>query len=124
MKKYFIIILIICSLAINLLPMAVYAQQEALDGINMLKNFIGLPSGDIRVIMSALINQAISLMGIVFVVIILYAGFLYLFSMGDDEKIQKAKSTIFGGIIGLVIIFTSYSIASFVINSIREATMQ
>ena len=122
MKKFYPIILILICLILNLFPQVVFAQREVVDGLVIIKEPLGMPSGDIRVMMSAIINQVIAYMGIVFVVIILYAGFLYLFSMGDEVKTKKARDTITGGIIGLVLIFTSYSIASFVISSIQEAT--
>mgnify|MGYP001589838599 FL=1 len=62
------------------------------------------------------------LLGIVAVVIILAGGFLWMTAGGNEEKVEKAKSLIFSGIIGLAIILTSFAIARFVISSLTSAT--
>ena len=52
----------------------------------------------------------------------LYAGFLWLTSAGSEEKVGQAKKIITSAIIGLVIIFISYAIATFVITQLIKAT--
>ena len=124
MKKYLTIILVIICLAVNLLPLAVLAQQEVLDGLIIIDEPLGMPSGDLRVVFSKIINQLMGFVGILFVLIVIAGGFFYMMSMGDEIATTRAKNTITQGIIGLVIIFCSYSIANFLINSIRDASMQ
>jgi hypothetical protein len=124
MKKYLVIFLFLSFLVLNLLPVAALAQNEILDGLIMIKIPLGLPSGDLRIVISNIINAFLGFVGILFTLIVLYAGFLYLFSMGDDTQTLKAKNTLTQGVIGLVIIFCSYSFVNFLINSIREASMQ
>lgn len=124
MKKYISIILFIICLGMTFLPLAALAQNEVRDGLIIIKLPLGMTDVDLRVVLSRLVNQAMGLIGIVFVCIVIFSGFLYMMSMGDADKAKKAKNTISQGIIGLVIIFTSYSIANFLINSIRDASMQ
>ena len=82
----------------------------------------GLGTEDIRVTVAKLIRVALGLLGIIAVLIVLYAGFVWMTSGGVPEKIDKAKKTLIAGFIGLVIIMSSYAIASFVINALLEAT--
>ncbi|MCX6744287.1 MAG: TrbC/VirB2 family protein [Candidatus Parcubacteria bacterium] len=124
MKKYIVILLLLTCLGLNLLPLAAFAQNEIQDGLIIINAPLGMPSGDLRVVISKIINQLMGFIGIAFVLIIIAGGFLYMFSMGDEVAAQRAKDTITQGIIGLVIIFCSYSIANFVINSIKDASMQ
>lgn len=72
-------------------------------------------------IIGKLIRAALGLLGIVMVVLMLYAGFMWMTAMGNAEKVEKAKSTITRAIIGAVIIFSAYAITDFVINAIVNA---
>lgn len=59
-----------------------------------------------------------ALMGSVFLALIIYGGFLYMTAQGNDEKIKKAKNVITGSIVGIIIIFSAYTIVGFVITNI------
>lgn len=82
----------------------------------------GLSSGNLVDTISSIIRVALGFLGVIAVVIILLGGFKWMTSGGNDEKVKKAKGLIFQGIIGLVIVLSSYAIASFVITSITAAT--
>lgn len=43
-------------------------------------------------------------------------------SGGSEDKVKGAKKLIFSGIIGLVIVLSSFAIAQFVVGSISTAT--
>lgn len=60
--------------------------------------------------------------GIVLVVVIIYGGFLYMTSQGNEEQIGKAKQYLTNGVIGLIILLGTYSATAFVINSLVKAT--
>ncbi|MDD5340925.1 MAG: hypothetical protein PHC97_00635 [Patescibacteria group bacterium] len=70
---------------------------------------------------SLIIKSILTLLGIIFVGLILYGGFIYMTSQGEADKTKKAKSTIMYAVIGLIIVIAAYSIASFVLNSITES---
>ena len=82
----------------------------------------GLGTQDVRQTIGKIINVALSLLGVIVLVIIIYGGFLWMTAGGNDEKVGEAKKWIFGGIIGLVIILSAYAIASFVISNLVTAT--
>lgn len=54
------------------------------------------------------------LLGLIFVILIIYAGFTWMTSQGEKEKISKAKETITNSVIGIIIIIISYSIVVFI----------
>jgi len=69
-----------------------------------------------------LINIALGFLGILSVLIILWGGFGWMTSGGEEAKVKAAKGRIIQGIIGLVIILSSWAIATFVITSLVGAT--
>jgi type IV secretion system pilin len=74
------------------------------------------------VLIGNLVRIAIGLLGIVFLVLTIYAGFLYLTARGEEEKVKHAKETLSRGVIGLLIISAAYAIATFVITALTTAT--
>jgi len=83
---------------------------------------ISLGQADLRVTIAKIINAALSLLGIVAVVVTLIGGFFWMTAGGNDEQIEKAKGWIFSGIIGLAIILSAFAIAQFVISKLGSAT--
>jgi cysteine-rich repeat protein len=97
----------------------VFAQEF---GINEVGNEIGLPAEDPRVVAARIIRVALGFLGIVALAIILYGGFVWMTAGGNEERISKAKKILVNGVIGLVIIIMAFSITSFIINRLLEAT--
>jgi hypothetical protein len=60
------------------------------------------------------INIALGFVGIVFFLLTLYAGYLWMFGGGNEENIAKAKKIFTSSVIGLIIVLTSYSITALV----------
>jgi len=77
---------------------------------------IGTGTADIRVTIARLIRAAFGFLGIIAVLLILYAGFLWMTAAGEVEKVDRAKKTLTSAIIGLVILMSAYGIVSFVIS--------
>lgn len=68
---------------------------------------------DPRTIVAQIIRAALSLFGMVFFVLMIYAGYLWMTAGGNDEQVTKAKSLLFQATIGAAIIFAAYSITTF-----------
>ena len=123
MKKLNIkLILIIFIASFLLLPATALAADEVQDGMDIINQIFGYNGKDIREIAASLINEAIGFVGIIFVGVLIIAGFKYMFSGGEQENMSKARSAIISAIIGVILIFTSYSIVNFVINTVMEAS--
>lgn len=88
----------------------------SVDGKNALGN------KDLRTTIGDLIRVALSLLGVVAVVIILIGGFKWMTAGGNEEKVTEARKLIFSGIIGLAIILSAWAIAIFVIEQLSSAT--
>ncbi len=81
-----------------------------------------LGSRDLRTTATSIINVALSLLGIISVVIILIGGFRWMTAGGNDEKVGEARQWIFSGIIGLAIILSAWAISRFVLDKLVDAT--
>lgn len=78
--------------------------------------------GDITFIVGTIINVALSLIGIIMVVLIIYGGFLWMTARGEEKQVTKAKDVLTAAIIGLIIVLAAYAIARFVIQALVSAT--
>lgn len=70
-------------------------------------------------IVATVIQAFLGLLGIIFVILILTAGYNWMTAAGEEEKINKAKDTIRRAIIGLIIIIAAYSITYFVFSNLE-----
>lgn len=86
------------------------------EGLEIIKEPLGLPSTDVRVIFFRIIRIALGFVGIIMVVLIIYAGFLWMTAGGNDEQVGKAKKIIINAVIGLAIILSAYSIVWFIMR--------
>jgi hypothetical protein len=77
---------------------------------------------DPRDIIVNVIVGILGFLGIIFMVLILSAGFRYMTSMGNEEQTSKAKEQIVSAVIGLVIILAAYILTSFVFSCLVGAT--
>lgn len=69
-------------------------------------------------IIQAVISAFLGLLGIIFLVLIIYAGFNWMTAQGDEEKVTVAKNTLTRAVIGLVIIVAAYAITYFVFSNL------
>ncbi|MDP3900082.1 MAG: LamG-like jellyroll fold domain-containing protein [bacterium] len=82
----------------------------------------GLGVTDPQEIIANIINITLGFLGIIAVGLIIYAGFRWMTSGGDPNKIDTAKRILTAGAIGLVIILSAFGIAQFVIRVLLDST--
>jgi hypothetical protein len=54
--------------------------------------------------------------GIIAVIVVVYGGFRYVVSAGNEQKVATAKDTILYGVIGLVVIIAAQTIVIVILN--------
>jgi len=67
-----------------------------------------------------IIQLALSVLGVLFVVFMIYAGYLWLTAAGNEQKVAKAKRIIFQSIIGLVLVIAAYTITYFIVSTFEN----
>lgn len=91
-------------------------------GLSEVGTATGLGQQDLRVTVGKIIQVFLGVLGVLALGIVLYGGFLYMTSGGSQEKVTTARKWLINGAIGLVIIFSAFSITTFIINKLSEAT--
>lgn len=83
---------------------------------------LGLGTTTLSELIKGIIQVILGFLGVIAVLIILWGGFIWMTAVGEPDKVDKAKKMIYSGIIGLIIIFASYAIASFVFSQLQTIT--
>jgi len=126
LKKFFTL-----ALALTLVvPVLAGASMAKADANSLLfdnkqtdiQSSTGLGNTDPRVMAASIIRILLGFLGIIAVIIILWGGFMWMTSAGNETKIDTAKSMIINGFIGLLIILMAYGIATFIIDKLYSAT--
>jgi cbb3-type cytochrome oxidase subunit 3 len=61
-----------------------------------------------------IVGAILSFIGVIFFILIVYGGFRWMLSEGNDEEVKKAQGIITAAIIGLIIVLGAYAITSFI----------
>lgn len=110
-----------------LIPGKIFAQATtgiggAVKNLEAVGNVTGTVKTELPVLIGKIINTALGLMGIIFVIMVVYAGVLYMTDMGEGKKVDTAKKLLKTSIIGIILIVAAYSISTFIISQISSAT--
>lgn len=95
--------------------------KAANDAINVLEDigskegpYQNVGSTGISIIVGTVIQALLGIIGVVFLVLMLYAGFNWMIARGEEEKVEKAKDTITRALIGLIIVVGAYAIWAYI----------
>ncbi len=69
---------------------------------------------DIRYTIVKIINIALSFLGILCLVLIIFAGFKWMTAGGNEDQVSSAKKILKNAVIGLLIILVSWSVTIFI----------
>lgn len=109
-------------------PDIIPQYQSSGNGGNVLKRMntiagiagfnIGTGSATVPQIVGLIISTIISLTGLIFIVLTVFAGFNWMSSQGNDEKIKKSQDTIKSSVIGLIITLSAWTIWNFIFRNL------
>jgi hypothetical protein len=129
MKKVFKNILASICLAVFLLsPFLVWAGSSATDSlVNVGTGFGNAPYATadrdkLAEIIGIVIQAFLGLLGVLFLVYMLYAGYNWMIAQGDEERVTRAKDTIQRAIIGLIVIIGAYAISYWVFDRLLKSS--
>ena len=66
------------------------------------------------------INVALTMVGLIFLLLMVYSGFLWMTARGEEAQIDKAQKIIKGTIIGLVLVLSAYAITFLITNALNK----
>lgn len=69
-------------------------------------NFLATKTGQI-------IGIILSFVGVVFLILMIYAGILWMTARGNEQQVSKAKDLLINATIGMIIVFSAYALTTF-----------
>ena len=112
------VLAVIAIFALAIVPLTGFAQSDDIFG--------GFEPGDVPQLESEtqtlsdlitkILRVLLSIVGLVAVVFLVWGGFKYMSSQGDEEKTGDAKKTIVNALIGVVIVILAYALVVIVYN--------
>ena len=62
------------------------------------------------------ITTILSLLGVIFLILIVYAGIKWMLAGGNEQQVEGAQNILKRAIIGLIIVLAAYAISYFILN--------
>jgi len=125
-SRHFVAFMLLMSMFVGtrLLAAPTWETQTGFETNGTIKNaFVSSGEGqNIGQVIGNVINIALGFLGIIFVVILVMAGFKYFTAQGSEAKTKEAISSIKTAVIGLIIILMSYAITEFVMRNAVTVT--
>lgn len=78
---------------------------------------------DINPVIEVIIRIALSFLGVIFIATLIYGGYLWMTSRGNEQQFEKSKNLIKAAIIGLCIVAAAYAISWYVIDVLSKNTL-
>ena len=91
-------------------------QTGSIAPLNPIDNLPG--DTDLASLLTKIINYFLGLVGLIAVLMLIIGGIRYVTSGGNEQTVEKAKSTILYAIIGIVIVVLSYAIVFTITNAL------
>ncbi|MCK4553627.1 hypothetical protein KAU19_01530 [Candidatus Parcubacteria bacterium] len=127
-KKFYRIIIITAVLLVDITSTAHAANLQSAD------SYLGAGARrggyDINVkntpesIIAVIIQTALSFLGVVFLILAIYGGYLWMTARGNEEQLTRAKNTLTAAVVGLIIVIGAYAISYFVIERLGVGTLK
>jgi hypothetical protein len=124
MKKFKTIKYALISMlsAVFFTPFLALAENEAIKKLQNVGNVAGpyaeVGETSLSQMIGVIIAAALALIGSIFLILMLYAGYNWMMARGEEEKVTKAKDTITRAIIGLIIVVGAYAIWAFIFSNL------
>ena len=130
-KRLFFIILIACIgfAMINTTVMAIDADSTGLNetagvgiGGGSASDVTNVPfyGQSIATTIGKIVGIGLSFIGVIFLILMIYGGFIWMTARGNQQAVDKAKDLIYAAVIGLIIVLAAYAITAFVGTLLTE----
>ena len=78
----------------------------------------------VTIVVARLINGVLGIVGVIFLILVIRGGLMWMTSGGNEQKIEAAKGQLKTAVIGFVIIATAYSVTFFIVDNIGNQARQ
>lgn len=120
-KKISTFLLLITSSIFFLSPVYAYktidSAQKQLTGV---ATPAGVSKDSLQTSTAKIIKGSLTIVGTIFLGLMIYGGFLWMTARGEESQITKGKDTITAALIGIVVILSAYAITNVVQNRLID----
>ena len=87
-------------------------------GLNATAQEAGIPTekADVPSIIGQVIGVILSFLSVAFLILMLYAGFIWMFARGNEAEVTRAKNIIIAAVTGLIVVAASYAVTKFIFD--------
>lgn len=93
-------------------------------GLNKAGENIFVDTGKIPEFVGGVLNGLFTVLGLVFLGLMVYGGMLWLLSEGQEKKVSQARGFIFHSIVGLILVLAAFAITNFVVTELTKGTLK
>lgn len=125
MKRAGTLAVLFCVMALGfgamvfVLPDVVLAQT--VDAGLQAAGSAGLGTSNLPLLIARIIRAVIGVLGFLLFCLVVYAGIKYMLARGDKDKVAEARRILKNAALGLLVVFASYAITTFVLNALLRA---
>jgi hypothetical protein len=87
-------------------------------GLTETANESGIATESIDSRIGTIISAALGLVGVIFLVLMIYGGFLWMTAGGESDRVDDAKKIVRNAVIGLILIFSAYAITELAFQAV------
>lgn len=109
------------SLLMSTTVQAIRTYNDAPSGLATVADLTGVQKTDALTLAGSIARNVLYLLGLVFLILMVYAGIKWMTAKGDDDQVTKARDTVFAAVIGLAIVLASYALSVFVNDRILNS---
>jgi len=124
--KFFLIIFLFFSLSFLLFfvnyILAEEQQPSTGTGLENAAAAAGLGKTDVSTLIGKIIQVALGFVGVIFMILLTYGGFMWMTAGGNEEQVAKAKKLITSATIGLIIVIMAYAISYYITYTLVTVT--
>ncbi len=107
-----------------LFPLFSSSQVKAQTGLDTTAQEAGLKQyaqgeDGLQSLAGQIIGNLLSMVGVLFFILIVYGGVLWMTARGDEDQVTRGRNTIIAASIGIVVILASYALTSFVLSALQ-----
>lgn len=75
---------------------------------------MGNYNNNLNGLIGRIINIALSVMGVIFLGLTIYGGFIWMMARGDQSEVEKSLAIIKNSFIGMVVVLAAYALTKFI----------
>ncbi len=91
-----------------------YGLDTTAEAVTPFKAQVGGDENFLQTRTGQLIGYILSFVGVLFLLLMIYAGLTWMTAGGNQEQIKKARSLMINAVLGLIIVLGAYAITAFI----------